>query len=236
MDTQSAIKLPFNLKIIPTNKDGVPFAAAPFIPFVAMFNPESFSVKDEIEWSPQCPPSGDGGDPKYIRVKPRVFTIEFTLDGTGVNTNGVKIPVTAQVALFRLVTTNVRGAIHRPPYLMVQYGTFVNTCIINSSTVTYTMFDMFGLPIRAKISATFTERTVGALNDILGMLSSPDLTHEVIVRQYDLLPLLTYQVYNNQNYYLQVARVNRLKNFRKLKAGDKLIFPRISEKKETKQS
>lgn len=230
MDKQSAIKLPFNLKIIPTNKDGVPFAAAPFIPFIAMFNPESFAVKDEIEWTPQCPPNKSGGDPKYVRVKPRKFTLEFTLDGTGVNTNGVKIPVTAQVALFRTVTSNVRGNIHRPPYLMVQYGTFVNTCVINSSTVTYTMFDMFGLPIRAKISATFTERTVGALNDILGMFSSPDLTHEITVKQWDLLPLLTYQTYNNQNYYLQVARVNKLKNFRRLDAGTKLILPPIAEK------
>jgi hypothetical protein len=225
-----AQKAAFNLKIIPTNKDGVPFAAAPFVPFIAMFNPESFAVKDEIEWTPQCPPNKSKHDPKYIRVKPRQFTLEFTLDGTGVNTNGVKIPVTLQVALFKTVTTDVRGNIHRPPYLMVQYGTFVNTCVLNSSTVTYTMFDMLGLPIRAKISATFTERSVGALSEILDMFSSPDLTHEIIVKQWDLLPLLTYQTYNNQNYYLQVARANKLKNFRKLQAGQKLIMPPISDK------
>lgn len=235
MEIQNFVK-PFNLKIIPTNHDGVPFAAEPFIPFVAMFNPESFSVKDEIEWSPQCPPNSSSNDPKFLRVKPRNFTIEFTLDGTGVTNNGVKIPVTAQVALFRAITTNVRGKIHRPPYLMIQYGTFVNTCIINSSTVTYTMFDVHGVPVRAKISATFTERTVGLLNDIVGMFSSPDLTHHVIAKRYDLLPLLTHQVYNNQNYYLQVARVNRLKNFRKLNAGDKLIFPPVIDKKEFKGS
>src|SRR5882672_4657021 len=135
MDTQSAIKLPFNLKIIPTTKEGIPFG----VPFLAMFNPESFSIKDEVEWSSKCAISKSGDDPKYVRIKPRVFTMEFVLDGTGVNTNGVKIPVTAQVALFRAVTTNVRGNIHRPPYLLVQYGTFINTCIINSSNVTYTM-------------------------------------------------------------------------------------------------
>jgi len=226
MDLQSAVKLPFNLKIIPTTKEGIPFG----VPFLAMFNPESFSVKDEVEWTSKCAIAKSGDDPKYVRVKPRVFTMEFMLDGTGVNTNGVKIPVTAQVALFRAVTTNVRGNIHRPPYLMVQYGTFVNTCIINSSNVTYTMFDMFGLPIRAKISATFTERTVGALNDILGMLSSPDLTHKITAKEGDLLPLLTYQTYNNQTYYLQVARFNKLKNFRKLGAGTTLVFPPISDK------
>ena len=91
------------------------------------------------------------------------------------------------------------------------------------------MFDMFGLPIRAKISAKFTERIVDGLSDVLGMLSSPDLTHRVQVKEGDILPLLTYKTYNNQNYYLQVARVNKLKNFRKLKAGSTLIFPPLSK-------
>lgn len=231
MDTQSAIKLPFNLKIIPTNKDGIPFAGPPFVPFIAMFNPESFSITDNIEWDDESPAGQDGTDPGFKGILPRTFTMEFTLDGTGVNTNGVKIPVTAQVALFRLVTTTMQGEDHRPPYLMVQYGPFINTCNLKSSNVTYTMFDMFGLPIRAKISATFTERIVGGLNAILSMLSSPDLTHKVTVRPSDILPLLTYKVYNNQQYYLQVAKVNKLKNFRKLKAGTTLTFPPIKDKK-----
>ena len=227
MDTQSAIKLPFNLKIIPTTKEGIPAG----VPFIAMLNPDSFAIKDEVEWTSKCAIAKAGDDPKYVRIKPREFTLDFVLDGTGVNTNGAKIPVTAQVALFRAVTTNVRGNIHRPPYLLVQYGTFVNTCVINSSSVTYTMFDMFGLPVRAKISASFTERTAGGLNDILGMLSSPDLTHQLTVENENLLtlPELTYKVYNNQHYYLQVARVNRLKNFRRLQRGTKLIFPPLSE-------
>jgi hypothetical protein len=92
------------------------------------------------------------------------------------------------------------------------------------------MFDMFGLPIRAKISASFTERTPSGLGALLSMLSSPDLTHKIEVKEGDILPLLTYKTYNNQNYYLQVARVNKLKNFRKLKAGTTLVFPPISDK------
>jgi nucleoid-associated protein YgaU len=226
MDTQSAAKLPFNLKIIQTDDKGIPTLG---VPFIAMFNPDSFTIHEDIEWNSKAAIAKQGTDPKYINVKPRKFTIEFMLDGTGVNTNGVKIPVTAQVALFRAATTNIRGNIHRPPYLLVQYGTFINTCILNSSDVTYTMFDMFGLPIRAKISASFTERIIAGLSDVLGMLSSPDLTHRVQVKDGDILPLLTYKTYNDQNYYLQVARVNKLKNFRKLNAGTILVFPPISK-------
>lgn len=226
MDAISAAKLPFNLKIIPISTSGFPIG----IPFIAMFNPESFAINEEIDWNAQCPPGNQGSDYLYNKTKPRKFTIEFTLDGTGVNTNGVKIPVTAQIILFRAATTGVRGDLHRPNFLLVQYGTFINTCILNSSTVTYTMFDMFGLPIRARVSASFTERTVKTLSDILGMLSSPDLTHKVEVKQGDTLPLLTYNTYNNQTYYLQVAKVNKLKNFRNLKAGTTLVFPPIEDK------
>ncbi len=225
MDTQSLAKLPFNFKIIPTTPEGVPAG----VPFIAILNPEQFAVREALRWSSDPPPGQEGGDPVYVHTQPRTFTIDFMLDGTGVNTNGVKIPVTAQVALFRAVTTNVQGTIHRPHYLMVQYGTFINICILNSTTVTYTMFDLAGLPIRARISATFTERKVGTLSAILGMLSSPDLTHKVSVQEGDLLPVLTRAIYNNQYYYLQVARANGLTNFRALKSGTELTFPPIDK-------
>jgi nucleoid-associated protein YgaU len=92
------------------------------------------------------------------------------------------------------------------------------------------MFDPLGLPIRAKISASFTESTSPGLMAKLAMLSSPDLTHKVSVKEGDLLPLLTFNTYKNQNYYLQVAKANKLKNFRHLKTGSTLIFPPIAKK------
>src|ERR1700744_4741243 len=225
MDTQSAAKLPFNLKILQTDANGIPKLA---VPFLAMFNPENIAISENVSYNDNAPTGYTGFDPIYLKTEPRTFTIELTLDGTGVNTNGAKIPVTAQVALFRLATTTVDSDTHRPNYLLLQYGLFICNCVLNNSTVTYTMFDMFGLPIRAKISATFTERTTG-LNNIMNMLSSPDLTHSVAVKEGDLLPLLTNQIYNDQNYYLQVAKVNKLKNFRKLQAGSTLIFPPLSK-------
>lgn len=225
MDTQSAAKLPFNLKIIPVSADGIPNG----VPFIAMFNPEQFTIREDVESTDNTEVGRAGNDPRYLRTRPREFTMEFTIDGTGVNTNGVKIPVTAQVVLFRLCTTQLSGTDHRPPYLLVQYGTFLATCVMKSSSVTYTMFDMFGLPIRAKISANFIERSDSKLNSITAMLSSPDVTHRITVAEGDLLPLLTYKTYKDQDYYLQVAKVNRLKNFRKLQAGTTLVFPPISK-------
>lgn len=227
MDAISAAKLPFNLKIIPINAQGLPIG----LPFIAMFNPENIAINENIEWDYQNAIAASGTNPVYNKTMARSFSLEFTIDGTGVNTNGVKIPVTAQVALFRAATTAIDGSVHRPPYLLVQYGLFICHCDLNSSTVTYTMFDMLGLPIRAKINASFTEYTPTGLSNILSVLSSPDLTHKISVKQGDILPNLAYQVYNNQTYYLQVAKVNKLKNFRKLQAGTTLVFPPVIDKK-----
>jgi hypothetical protein len=226
MDAISSAKLPFNLKIIPVNANGIPAG----IPFIAMFNPESFTIQEDVKWENKCVPGKEGEAPVYKSTRPRSFTLELTLDGTGVNTNGVKIPVTAQVLLFRVATTKVIGTTHRPPYLLVQYGTFISSCNLTSSSISYTMFDMLGLPIRAKITASFVERTLSGLGALLSMLSSPDLTHKVVVKKGDTLPLLTYNIYNNQTYYLQVAKVNGIKNFRKLNAGAKIVLPPISDK------
>lgn len=227
MDLQSVAKLPFNLKILQADENGVPILG---VPFLAMFNPETIAITEGINWGEQNPAGTEGAQLAYIKTKGRTFSIDIMMDGTGVNTNGIKIPITAQVLLFRLATTKVVGSTHRPNHLLLQYGVFIVHCVLVSSTVTYTMFDIFGLPIRAKIAASFAEVTSSGLLAKLAMLSSPDLTHKVEVKEGDILPLLTYKIYKNQLYYLQVAKVNKLKNFRKLKAGSTLIFPPIAKK------
>src|SRR5438105_430122 len=102
MDAQSAAKLPFNLKILATDENGIPL---PGLPFVAMFNPEGLTIAETIDWKERSVPAKAGDDPAFGSIKARTFSLDITLDGTGVNTNGAKIPVTAQVALFRSVTT-----------------------------------------------------------------------------------------------------------------------------------
>jgi hypothetical protein len=227
MDVQSAAKLPFNLKILQADENGVPILG---VPFLAMFNPETVAISEAVDWGELGAPGSEGFQTQYYSTKGRTFTIEIMLDGTGVNTNGVKIPVTAQVLLFRLATTKVDGNKHRPNHLILQYGLIIVHCVLTSSTVTYTMFDMLGLPIRAKISASFVEVTPSNFMAALAMLSSPDLTHKVEVKEGDLLPLLTHKIYKKQQYYLQVAKANKLKNFSKLKTASALVFPPIAKK------
>ena len=60
--------------------------------------------------------------------------------------------------------------------------------------------------------------------------NSPDLTHIRTVEEGDTLPLMAYRIYGDSKYYLQVAQVNGLTNFRKLRPGQELFFLPILER------
>jgi nucleoid-associated protein YgaU len=47
------------------------------------------------------------------------------------------------------------------------------------------------------------------------------------VKEGDTLPMLAYEVYGDSAYYLELARVNGLDDFRNLKAGDRIFFPPV---------
>lgn len=198
--------------------------------FECMFNPDSYKTEHRVAY---CPQQASGGTPElgFSKAPPMRFSIDFVIDGTGVSSDleiPFPVPVPIQVLLFNSVTINVKGETHRPNYLIVQWGTFIRQCVLESSTITYTLFDSYGIPLRAKIQASFIEQAGSKLNQIAGMFSSPDLTHSKLVQEADILPLMVYREYKTQDYYLQVARANGLKNFRKLEPGITINFPPIS--------
>lgn len=211
--------LPF--KDADTLQTGIP--AGP--PFIAQFNPESFSVDTEIEYAENSTPEGkDGGEAKYKSVKPRKFSFEFLMDETGAA--GPSLPVLAQIALFRN-TVGFFGEIHRPRFLVITWGSFMATCAIETFSINYKLFHPNGLPLRAVLSATFREHKSNTLVDLLMNLSSPDVMHVHNTIDGDHLARLTSTFYKDQSYYIQVAEANRLDNLRELTAGRQIVFPPI---------
>ena len=65
---------------------------------------------------------------------------------------------------------------------------------------------------------------VGVLTAALQELTPRD------VRDGDSLPVLAYEIYGNPELYLEVARVNKLVNFRKLRSATRVAFPPVEAK------
>jgi nucleoid-associated protein YgaU len=185
-------------------------------------------LKHEIKYGQDKAGGATGSAQKYESIKPRDFTMEFLLDGTGVATEGV-VNVGAKVKEFFEVAGSFEGQNHRPKFLKVCWGDLLTKCVLKVAEVTYTLFDLAGKPLRAKIKADFTEAIDEATRVAKEDKKSPDLTHQRIVQAGDTLPLMCFKIYGDAKYYLHVANFNKITHFRRLQMGQEIFFPPIKD-------
>jgi nucleoid-associated protein YgaU len=117
------------------------------------------------------------------------------------------------------------GDKHEPSRVRVLWGTVIFFGRLQTLKTKYTLFKPSGDPLRATVGLAFVGTTSSTEAALMANRSSPDLSHMVEVRQGDTLPLLCQRIYGDPAYYLDVARFNRLVDFRNLKPGGKLHFP-----------
>jgi len=204
------------------------YSGQPDRTFEVMYNPKSYALKYAINYDEEQGKGVSPGEKRYVSTKPQDITLEFTIDGTGASGDD-PVDVSKKVKGFLDTCYTFHGEIHRPPYLKVAWGELVFTCVLQTANVTYTLFKPGGQPLRAKISATFSEFVDEQKRTAKERRSSPDLTHIHTVSGRESLPLLCHRYYGDQRYYLRVAQANRLLNFRRLDPGSTLFFPPIAK-------
>ncbi len=220
--------------------------------FMVDFNPSSFTINNKLEYKKDEAKGKTGGDPQFDKIPPLEFTIEFTIDGTGAVSENLANEqrnqfnetrqqtaehkndyVKNRVKELRDVTaSDINGSIHRPNYLAVLWGTFYINCVLTSLNITYSLFDKSGSPLRAKLNLGFLERKGPGAEGRETMLESPDLTKYKTVIGGDIISLISKENYEDSSYYLQLARVNKLKHFRKLEPGTTLTIPPMTDSDE----
>ena len=196
--------------------------------FAAMFNPENYAIKYEVESDDTGGSGTSGSAPTFQRLKPQDLTLDFTLDGTGAT--GEKVDVPDKVKEFLQVAYEYQGDEHRPRYLKIIWGTLIFKCVLKTANIQHSLFNPEGKTLRAKITATFTGFIEDTLRAAQEDSSSPDLTHMRIVKDGDTLPLMAFKIYGDSKYYFQIAKINNLKNLKKLETGQKILFPPLTTK------
>lgn len=210
--------------------------------FVTLVNPEKYSLNYKAEYQSDQAQGASKKPLQYTRTLPEDLDLEFLFDRTGIfkdnpktdlSTEQNKTPkedgVDADLARFRAITLNYNGSLHKPNYLKIIWGSLLFECVLMDLNVEYKLFGADGKPLRAVAKAKFKSYTAIQKQIAEEGKKSPDLTHARIVVEGDTLPLMTARVYGDPKYYLEVARVNKLTTFRKLVAGQQIIFPPIQK-------
>jgi hypothetical protein len=205
--------------------------------FTLPINPEQYSQTFKVAYDLQQARGSQGTDPRFESTAPEELKLDFVFDGTG-TVSGYELKdgnkpenreVTKQIEEFLKVVYDMSGQIHKPKFLKVVWGNFSFDAVLTNLQINYTLFKPDGSPLRAKLSATFTNYIEQVRRTREEGKSSPDLTHVRTVREGDHLPLMTHKIYHDAGFYLEVARVNGLTNFRKLRAHAELFFPPVAK-------
>lgn len=191
--------------------------------FEAYVNPSEITLAYEIEYDQAQGAGSTNSRMSFKKVKPGDLSLTLFLDGTGAN--GRPCDVQDKIERFQAVT-GYSGKIHRTHYLKIGWGKLtIKRCVLKSASIAYKLFRSDGVPLRAVITASFSDNSDDQTRVAMAQDESPDLTHFRVVKAGDTLPSLCTEVYGDPHLYLRVAQANRLDDFRSLAPGMRLRFP-----------
>lgn len=210
--------------------------------FRTLLNPETYMFKYKIEQNDDQASGTSASAPRFNRALPEDLELEFVFDRTGVLTDygaaGTADDKTFKdegrgviddIEHFKKVVFDYNGEEHKPNYLIISWGTLLFKGSLAEMDITFKLFKPDGTPLRAVAKAKFKGFVEDDLRVAMENNSSPDLTHVREVKKGDTLPLMTFRIYGDSKYYLEVAKANRITNFRKLEVGQRIFFPPIEK-------
>lgn len=221
--------------------------------YVVMYNPTNFSQSFHSKWLPEEGANTDGKERQFRAIESDNVSFEFLFDATGAsppgNDEGSELDlgggtvetvsaiekinedehVDSAIKAFLDITQNIKSDTHIPNHLQINWGAYEFHGVLESATVNYKLFNSSGLPIRATVTANFAESVSREEQAEQKRLNSTDLTHKRIVKAGDTLPLIAKDIYGDAALYVEIAKANKLKNFRNLEPGQPLILPPIKK-------
>ena len=232
-----------------TSPDEAPQVSdAPEDTYVVQVNPSTYTVSHALNYSQRRSLGDSGSDAVYANSEPTELNFKFLFDATGVVpppselgdvplvgaiasalSDSEEYVVMDEIEKFNGVVYSYDGEIHRPRKVLLVWGALEFACALTSLSYEFKLFKPDGTPLRATANCSFREALTDNQRELLEANSSPDLSHRREIREGDTLPLISYRVYGDASRYLEVARHNKIVNFRRLEAGARLTLPRVED-------
>ena len=224
--------------------------------FTVLVNPGSYRINYALNYNRPQPPGASTSPAQYVSSEPISFDFELLFDGTGVipkqpsnnPLEGIPIAgaiaggiaglitssddpndITKQIRKFNNIVYEYDGKQHRPRIVQVVWGKLVFFGVLKTLSYQFKLFKPDGTPLRATATVSFENHRNDFLREAIDKPSSPDLTHLRTVQDGDTLPLMCHRIYGDSSLYLEVAKANKLLNFRALQVGQQLFFPPIDK-------
>ncbi|MHB9858023.1 CIS tube protein [Streptomyces sp. YIM S03343] len=196
------------------------------------FNPSSLELRKTTEWrrSPSRM-AEESALPEFVGSGPRELSLEVFLDATAKHDNSVEQAV--EKLMKACVPTKASLGRKKPasPWVRFEWGSARTTSfdgVLSSLSVTYTLFDVDGKPLRATCRLSIEEASVGPAgqNPTSGARTGRS-THIVVAG--DSLALLAWREYGDATAWRVIAEANGIDDPMALVPGTELVLPAMSD-------
>ncbi|MGW2700720.1 CIS tube protein [Streptomyces sp. NPDC001340] len=196
------------------------------------FNPSTLELRKTTEWrrSPSRM-AGQSALPEFVGSGPRELSLEVFLDATATHDNSVELAV--EKLMKACVPTPASLGRKKPasPWVRFEWGTARTTAfdgVLSSLSVTYTLFDVDGKPLRATCALSIEEASVDppGQNPTSGARTARS-THTVVAG--DSLALLAWREYGDATAWRAIAEANEIDDPMALVPGTELVVPALRD-------
>lgn len=198
--------------------------------YSVLVNPDSLNTAINVTYSKQQAAGTIEPQLKFNHIPSSKVSFKLIFDGTGlissIKSADKKKSVPDQIKEFMATTVNYNGSIHRPYFLKLVWGkALLFKGFMTGVSVNYKLFKPNGTPIRAVADVTFQTSDSAEASAKKAKRKSPDITHIRNIKAGDRLPNMCDEIYDGTNYYIQIAKHNKLNHLRRLKPGTQISFP-----------
>ncbi|MET9256810.1 LysM peptidoglycan-binding domain-containing protein [Streptomyces sp. NPDC048182] len=196
------------------------------------FNPASLQLSKSTEWrrSPSRM-AGQSALPEFVGSGPRRLSLEVFMDATATHDNSVEQAV--EKLMKACVPTQASLGRKKPasPWVRFEWGTARTTSfdgVLSDLSVSYTLFDVDGRPLRATCSLSIEEASVDppGQNPTSGARTARS-THTVVAG--DSLAMLAWREYGDATAWRAIAEANRIDDPLALVPGTELVVPGLRD-------
>jgi nucleoid-associated protein YgaU len=197
-----------------------------------MFNPEEYSYQNSNNFAQVTVPGLRSPLLQFVSGNLKTLEMELFVDTYEEHRAGSKVLNQAgQDAreITRKITSllDINPEIHAPPVVLFTWGEWTLRCVLASASERYIMFLPSGIPVRARIQATFNEFTNAEFEAKEIKRETGDYSRNYVVGQGETLSSIAGRVYQHPEQWRPIALRNGIDNPRAVGVGDRLLIPQL---------
>jgi hypothetical protein len=186
-----------------------------------MFNPEEYSLNRDNNFVSQAIPGLSSPLLQFAHGNLRTLDMELLFDTYEKRTD-VRQQTEKLIHLMEIDPT-----LHAPPVLIVSWASLQFRCVLTRANQKFLLFLDDGRPVRARITASFTEFIDPEHEALQVKRETADFTKQHVVLQGETIAGIAYKYYSDPTLWRPITISNDIDNPRELLVGRALIIPSL---------